>query len=469
MKTTSNFIKLLIVILLLPAMNSAFARNQGLYDDSTVRKGGWHLPVGNNKKSSSSSSSSSSLIPSIPSIPSSPSSSSSSSAMPDNWIPATSISSAWTDYSGSYSPWAPVAYQQISDFSQSRTRSAQQEMYTQDREYNTSTGLYRNVGSPIRQTQSVNDIESRVVVVTSSVTDVGPHSGCSSWTPDASTITLGQSFTQTRSCTTNFNRDYVFSIGGGWTDSFTGPVTESQIATGTLVSNVWVTATSTTTSWAKYADSYTSWTPAPYQQKSDFTQTRTHNEEQEQYTQAREYNSALTSYRNVGLPVRSTRTVFVNNESRLVTVIAGPLVNDGAATSYSAWSPDASTVTLNASFNQTRSYTQPQSITYTFSIGYSWKESYALIVTETRTNVGTATNGGGGCSSGCTYKALYSGNLPLPTVNGQSIADILAGANLSTTPSSMLGAACPTIGSSDPTAWYDSSVSGIYVAVCLPN
>ncbi|BBV96181.1 hypothetical protein [Pseudomonas monteilii] len=141
----------------------------------------------------------------------------------ENWQPAEPIYSEWVnvgDVSGC-SNWAPDASTMLKDeaFNQTATDCKQTQSRTrQDREQETTTLAYRNVGEPVILEQIVSAHSSRKAIGTkenwqpaepiySEWVNVGDVSGCSNWTPDASTVEGGLSFTQSATgCSQNQTR-----------------------------------------------------------------------------------------------------------------------------------------------------------------------------------------------------------------------------------------------------------------------
>jgi hypothetical protein len=274
------------------------------------------------------------------------------------WIAIASTFTSWTD-SGeaySYSAWSPAISAQMAGFVQTRTHSQNQTRYEQAREMSSATGQVRNLGEPVLRTQTLTGIQDvQAVVATSGAWTVnGANYGCGAWTPDASTINYGTTFTQARNCSQNQARTWTYSVGGnnvgGSTESQVVIVSESQSAVGDYQN--WVTTTSTFTSWTDIGTTiYGDWTPAIAAQHASFTQERSVKTSQERYEQKRELDSISAAIRNVGSPIHRTQN-NVTTESRNIVATAGAST-DTITSSYSAWSP--------ASAAQMANYTQTQS------------------------------------------------------------------------------------------------------------
>ena len=151
---------------------------------------------------------------------------------------------AWVNDGGVYScgAWSPALGNQISDFTQ--TRSCLQD---QTKRYTYS------IGGSFVKTQTVTKPQSQVVEVTSTAGGSGDgwsawstyDTSCGGWGPSPSTVNVGQSFTQTRSCTDYQERFKYFVVNGQVMDSDretrTTSRTERQSATGTkVITGSWV-------------------------------------------------------------------------------------------------------------------------------------------------------------------------------------------------------------------------------------
>jgi hypothetical protein len=375
-------------------------------EDSTTRKGSFHLPIGNKKNSSSSSSSS--LMSG------------------GNWVTAPPLISAWAFYSKDYpNGWTPAAYHQKLDFPQSTIPVITEDQYTQNRKYDTLTGMYSNDGNPVRDTRTYDaPVESRTVFVTSGSPYASSYTNCTSWTPLASSVANGQNFIQTRNCDFTWHQDYSFSIGGGWTDNWPGNGNQTQNSVGSngqssssvassatssasssiassaassVASSVassaasssapqdWVTADSISTGWTQTAVTYTPWTPAINKQESDFGQARVKTTTEESYTQAREYSASTNSHRDVGSPTVTTRSTNTNESRDIMVYIGytdvGPHVNCGT------WTPGANTIPSGDNFTQTRNCESTERKNISYVVMYtmegvgSYSETYSSHVT----------------------------------------------------------------------------------------
>jgi len=131
----------------------------------------------------------------------------------ETWVATTSTYTAWVNSGAvsSCSNWAPATStvtvgqaftQTATDCNQAQTRTRQ------DREQETTTGAVRNKGSAITETQTIAASSTRSAtgtketwVATTPIYSAWANSGavtsCSNWSPDPSTVSAGQSFTQT--------------------------------------------------------------------------------------------------------------------------------------------------------------------------------------------------------------------------------------------------------------------------------
>lgn len=132
-----------------------------------------------------------------------------------NWVSSASTCGSWYN-SGSYSygSWSPAVSGQLSDFSQSASYSVPQQRSCNYMQTDTVTGQTRTTGSfsenrtntgTTYRTVSVRFEPWRVVLVSNS---------CTEWTPSSSTITNGQTFTQSRSCWTTWYRGVAYTSDG---------------------------------------------------------------------------------------------------------------------------------------------------------------------------------------------------------------------------------------------------------------
>jgi phage regulator Rha-like protein len=135
---------------------------------------------------------------------------------------------------------------------------------------------------------------------------------------------------------------------------------------------------------------YTSdWSPEASNQTSDFTQTRSYNQEQTRERTDREQDSFSGDIRIVDV-VTETQTLS-GEESRNVVVnnTSGGWVDTGSTYACSDWIPPASDYYETQMIDQTRVCSQDQESTYNYSVGGSFTDTQTVNVTEERTVEGT--------------------------------------------------------------------------------
>lgn len=131
----------------------------------------------------------------------------------ENWVTASPLSSNWQNTGNIYGclTWIPDAstVTVLESFTQSSNDCKQdQSRSIQNREQETTSKQYRNVGDSVTETQVITTSLTRTAIgtkenwVTTSPaytewTNTGVMSGCSNWSPDASTIDAGKKFPQT--------------------------------------------------------------------------------------------------------------------------------------------------------------------------------------------------------------------------------------------------------------------------------
>lgn len=270
----------------------------------------------------------------------------------------------------------------------------------------------------VTQNQSATGTKNYIVGTAygswSGYSNSGSVYGCGSYTPSTSTVNLGQSFTQTRSCSqdqvrtrTTYDKwaDGSETAKGTQTGSRTIDVSQSRVATG---SKDYITGTSYG-SWGSYSNtgspySCGSYSPAPgtIDYGQSFTQTRSCSQNQIRYRTI--YNDWKSGARTSSGTDSSTRVVSTT-QNRTSTgtknvVVGGESTNGAwswtASASCGSWSPSASTVNLDSSFTQTQSCSRPRARTITeynvWSDGSKTvKNSYTENSTYTYSNSRTAT------------------------------------------------------------------------------
>ncbi|MQT48826.1 hypothetical protein GHO40_19155 [Pseudomonas helleri] len=134
-------------------------------------------------------------------------------SQPEEWLPISPAYTLWTNAGQTYdcTNWTPdpstitvgqTFTQTANDCKQDQTRSRQ------DREQETTTLAVRDTGLPVTENQTITTIATRDTVgtletwiaITPTYTawvNSGAVYECTNWTPDPSTIAIGQPFTQT--------------------------------------------------------------------------------------------------------------------------------------------------------------------------------------------------------------------------------------------------------------------------------
>jgi hypothetical protein len=260
--------------------------------------------------------------------------------------------------------WSPAASTQTSDFTQSMG-------YTQ---HQTRTVVHNAPSEVHRFTDSqalANQTDTRAVSVSFGAWEnSGAIKDCGGWSPAENTVAYNESYTQTRECDQGQVRDRVYKADGNalktFVESRTVKVNDTQNATGT---GNWVAHASTFTSWVDDGGrhTYSAYTPAPANQTSNYTQSRSYKQNQARNEQKRERDTIGGSIRNVGSPIPRSQTID-GSESRTVSVTASDWAN-GATSGHSAWSPAPTTQTSN--YTRSRTYNQAQSRVWTHKVGTS--------------------------------------------------------------------------------------------------
>ncbi|MDT8925143.1 hypothetical protein RBE51_20335 [Pseudomonas taiwanensis] len=349
----------------------------------------------------------------------------------EDWVATTPTYTDWVKVKEPYScgNWTPSGsgYTSSTSFTQSSsTCSLDQTRNRQDREYESNTGIYRDKGAVVAENRTLNNQSATrsYQVVLGTWTNNGALTGCSNWSPDPSTVTVGANFTQTA---TNCSQAQSRSRIEQFTDNETGKVvvsvnsTESRTITAsstrssTGVKETWLATTSTYTAWTNSGAvaSCSNWSPATsaITVGSAFTQTATDCDQKQTRTrQDREQESTTKAIRNKGAAVIETQTIKASSTRSAIGtketwVATSPTytawVNNGAVTACSNWSPDPATVASGTSFTQTATdCKQPQirtrqdreQETTTKAIrnkGSAVTESQSIAASSTRTATGT--------------------------------------------------------------------------------
>ncbi len=212
--------------------------------------------------------------------------------------------------------------------------------------------------------------------------DSGEPNNCGAWSPAASTVNLGSSFTQTRECRQSQSRQRtVYDVwkSGKTTAKSTQAsgrtidVTQSQTSTGT---KDYITTTSAG-SWGSWSNSGNptgcgSWSPATgtVNLGESFTQSRSCDQAQTRTRtiynvwKSGERTAKTTETGNQSVTVTQSQSATGAKDYKTGEVSYGPYTaykNSGEPNNCGAWSPLESTVNLGSSFTQTRECRQSQS------------------------------------------------------------------------------------------------------------
>ena len=157
------------------------------------------------------------------------------SANAENWTSTTPTCGSTYDVGsptcGSYSP---SATNQTTNFTQTQNCTIGRARMCQDREYETYTGTYRNVGVQYEQSRTDRSYTNNRTVTVSYTSWSTYNTSCGSWTPSTGSYPAGQSFTQNRTCSYDQERTRSYSVGGSFSETRTlSNQGESRGATGT--------------------------------------------------------------------------------------------------------------------------------------------------------------------------------------------------------------------------------------------
>jgi hypothetical protein len=305
----------------------------------------------------------------------------------ENWSAIASTYTDWKDTNALYgcTLWSPdpSVYTTSNSFTQnSSTCKTDQERERQDLEQEKYTDEIRNQGDPVteKQTLSAQHASRNYTIAITSWANDGPLISCSNWSPDPSTITIGQTFSQTANdCfqpqTRTRSESYVDHKTGSTVAVSNVTQKQSIAATSTRSSvgtkETWAATTSVYSAWAntvgKVQYSCSNWSPAGSTKTVDgsFTQTATDcKTDQTRTRQDREMETTTKEIRNSAALATESQTLTGQSATRSYTVGLTAWANNGAVTSCTNWSPDPSTVTINKAFTQTATdCLQPQTRT----------------------------------------------------------------------------------------------------------
>lgn len=257
--------------------------------------------------------------------------------------------------------------------------------------------------------------------------NIGGVYGCTNWSPDPMTITIGRSFTQAADdCKqdqqrTGQNRELEIHsgdlryIGDPFTENQTIPASASRAAIGTL--ETWAATTPTYTSWVDSGSvtGCTNWSPetSTVTAGQAFTQTASDCDQAQVRTrQERQVETTTGAIRNLGAPVTESRTVTASSSRQAVGtkqfwVAIAPTysawANSGDVHSCTSWTPSTATVMKGREFIQSRTCYQTQvrtiqnreqdQTTGAIRNTTSSQESRTISVDESKKNYGTMSTG----------------------------------------------------------------------------
>ena len=304
--------------------------------------------------------------------------------------------SAWENDGGidNCGAWSPAPTSQTAGFTQSR--SCTQAQSRERTVYNVWKSGKETVKAQEDGAQSVSVTDTRSVTVAwSSWTNSGTKTACSAWSPDASTVNLAESFTQTRNCSQAQTRNRTYKADGSTLATKVESRTISVTDTQTVAGSKDYIASTRTGSWSAWANegglrACSNWSPAPASQTSGFTQSRSCS--QDQTRERTIYNVWKSGKETVKTTESADQTVAVP-QSRAVSVTWTGWTNSGAVSNCTAWTPAPSTVNLGASFSQSRSCTQGQTRSRVYKTGSatlaSKSESRNITVTQNQNATGS--------------------------------------------------------------------------------
>jgi hypothetical protein len=186
---------------------------------------------------------------------------------------------------------------------------------------------------------------------------------------------------------------------GNYVQNVFFPIVLEQQNNGTNASSGWISTTPTFTDWANVATPYNeqSWNPAFNNKLVDFVQNRDYDQDQEQFEQAREFNSFTSIYRNLGDLIKHEQTI-INNEPRNVVSEISSWVNDNGHYDCDTWTPNVTTKVYGEEFTQLRNCQQDQTANISYKVDSTEVETGLTnkIITEQENQQATGTNSDSG-------------------------------------------------------------------------
>jgi hypothetical protein len=201
--------------------------------------------------------------------------------------------------------------------------------------------------------------------------------GCLTWSPDASTVTVLESFTQSSNdCKQDQSRSIqnreqemtskqYRNVGDSLTE--TQVITTSLTRTATGIKETWIAGTPSYTTWANIdaVSGCSNWSPETNTviYGNEFIQTATDcKQNQTRSKQNREQETTTKAYRNIGVAVTENQIITTSSGRNAIGtkenwVTTSPdyteWTNTGVISGCSNWTPDVSTIDAGKKFDQT--------------------------------------------------------------------------------------------------------------------
>lgn len=251
-----------------------------------------------------------------------------------NWVATTSTFTEWVNSGGqtNLGAWTPAVASQTANFTQTQSYDQSQTRNEQQREQDTITLAYRNVGNPIARSRTISEINTRTVTVTAGAWANTTTAAFTAWTPAYGSQTAN--YTQTRTYTQNQSRTWNYVANN---DSI-GTRAETQALTGRSDSRIVTVIDVNENNYIQLGEpldgydvgdpyNYTTWFPVEstveygkeFQQSRRYTQktisfwvhrvdnTKVHRHERESFYNEYEYRTAT------GTKLVWSKTIFKSN------------------------------------------------------------------------------------------------------------------------------------------------------------
>lgn len=263
------------------------------------------------------------------------------------WVPASSAYSEWLNNGPvkNCRIWTPdISTVPIGHFFEQIANDCEQDQVrtVQPREQSTKTQVYRDAGVATTELRTINATMRREAVGTQESwtaaspfftewTNEGGIYECQTWSPDPSTVTVEQAFTQTSNdCKQNQTRTrqdreqeaitlQYRDVGDPIMESRSIAASQSRASVGSK--ETWIAATPDYGAWVNTGSVYgcSNWSPSPSSVNSgvSFTQNATDCKiDQTRPKQDREQETTTLAYRNVGAVQAETQTLTGQSSSR---------------------------------------------------------------------------------------------------------------------------------------------------------